>query len=234
MLGSDNILEMSQPSVSSDDKEFGRYNIHGRRGSFILGYDPNAFRIYRCEREKSRPGRNSPAVYRLSSGDKVIYTTKSTSPKQISPIKIFEGAVISKEAPYFLLSDKYHETFELRKGSPTGNSLFLLNQYQLSVQNEPKSINVEIYNPDNNDTVHFSNRKPVLSPNGEWHLDFGDRKSIPSFRNCILVEPLSGVAVIIVRKVDKDMFEIDVAIPVPELFIFAIALSMWFVLPEPK
>lgn len=72
----------------------------------------------------------------------------------------------------------------------------------------------------------FHSRIPVKAASGGWKLPFNGMFVLKSQKNCILLDS-NEYPVIIIKKIQKQILEINTQKPYDEAFLFALAISSW-------
>lgn len=233
-MKSDNMTETDaskkppQKSTSDTDEENHKLDVHPRRPSMMAMEDLPEFITYKCV--KTKPSTFSRTRhFQLTQGEKELYHTKLKSHSQTEPIPVARGNTVHyrNKNPYYILTNKDHEAFSLRKDSPTGNELMLVNFYQIISADEPKNIQVKFTSPPGSVSPRIVSQKPTRNANGEWILDFSDRILLPSLKNAILINEVTKEQVVVVRKTAVDTLELDCLTNIDPLLVFGIAMAMW-------
>jgi hypothetical protein len=93
-------------------------------------------------------------------------------------------------------------------------------------ESRPRMVRFIGYDSDGSEELQLRNMKPQILDNGERGLYFGGKLTIKSAKNAILIDN-AGSAVIGIRKITKDILEIDALSAVSPLQALAAAMSAW-------
>ena len=111
----------------------------------------------------------------------------------------------------FLIFDKDNILIgEIQVIRPGGN-FNLVRKWKIQILNDNKQINL------------FS-KQPEINENGDFELYFGGKMIIPSVKNCILIDDIENFELIGLRKIQKNLLEIDSRSDIKSINLFVIGI----------
>lgn len=162
-----------------------------------------------------------------------LYTTKVKGSQLKEPLPIAKGGEMhyrDREFPGYLLSGNKHTQFSLRTADPFGKEqLSLTFSWHNGSKSVPRDISITFFLKDSLVPEKLANKRPQMTGDGEWQLDFSNRPVIASIRNCIFVHSSNGVEFVVVRKVERDMIEVDAVEIISPMAVFSIVIALFAV-----
>lgn len=166
----------------------------------------------------------------LQHGD-VLYTTKFKGKRPTDPIPIQSGSEMhyrDKEFSGYLHNGNNHSSYSLRIKTQFGKELISIQyNYHNGVKSVPKDIIVSFFIKDSLIPQRLINMPPILTDDGGYELPFYNKMCIPSIKNCVMINEQDQCQFMSVRKVEKNLIEIDAVDMISPLSIFGFVLSLF-------
>lgn len=214
-------------SKNGKSPEVSTYAIHSQEGTHyeFKGCDGIfvSYHFYQSEVGKSLLKKVRNHFQLNINGEKLLHT-KLMNINQTEPIPISYGDEVhySEKNEFYLLPDRGHLTYTLKKGSPDGVCLCTI---IFTSQNEIKRLNVTLHKSYGSISANLNSVIPVKDSNNLWTLDFAGKHAEPNPHNFVLKCNASKRIVLMMRQ-DYNCFLIDSAPELPPEIIFSIALAM--------
>lgn len=155
-------------------------------------------------------------------------STKTRYPK--GKVPIYEGSETT-EFSYYLIVGNSCSMFSLRNKANESEDLMTMSiMNDASLLRLPRRSNVYILEGLGVPPLELASRQPSKSARGNWILNFEKRYVIPSVKNTVLYEKRigerNGSDLLMMRKIGKKAFELDVTGNIPMIAVFAVGLSL--------
>lgn len=191
----------------------------------------NERELYQIIRSKRHTIKGTRITFQILQDSEVLYTTKFKGKRPNAPIPIQSGSEMhyrDNEFAGYLHSGNNHCSYSLRIKNLYGKELisiqFNLHNGQKSI---PKQIVVSFFIKDSLIPQKLVNMPPTLNDDGGYELPFYNKMCIPSIKNCVMINEVDQCHFMSVRKIDKNMIEVDAVEMISPLSIFGFVLSIF-------
>jgi hypothetical protein len=127
---------------------------------------------------------------------------------------------------YQLVPQQGCSTFSLRRADAELARIVISNRSPLLMT--PAHTTVQLFDEIGCPAIGLVSRRPKMSIQGKWELDFGRRFLVRSQKNAVFVQqgPANDAELVAVRKIGTNSFEVDMVQNIPPIAGFAVALSL--------
>ncbi|OHT13074.1 hypothetical protein TRFO_03505 [Tritrichomonas foetus] len=237
------IKNPQQKSDNSDDAIFEAYpnesnspgNMQEIPENTLVDEEPRRFplsesmRTFSVSRKKKSSIKGTSYIYTFSRNDQAILYSKCNSrhPKGKFPITTNPKVSMKSQGEYTLIANNGSRHFDIK--SQNGHVMSFTIDIPTGVVKLPvMKITVDEsfdFTPKN-----LKSKRPTLSRNGFWFLDFHSKFTLTSEKNAIFIEDGpdgENEDLVIVRKIAKNRLEIDVNLAASDIIIFGIGLALF-------
>lgn len=115
--------------------------------------------------------------------------------------------------------------FALRLESKTGEEVLSIRFYPKEPKEAARRLTLSFFAPKEEAPSRLYSRQPTETNNGTIDFDFKGRFHITSVKNAVLFEKKSDPDLFWIRKIDRDVIELQAGFPIDPLCMFAIGLA---------
>lgn len=187
--------------------------------------------LYQIIRNTRHTIKGTRITFQILQNNEILFTTKFKGKRPTNPIPIQSGKEMhyrDKEFAGYLHSGNNHCSYSLRVKTLFGKELISI-QFSLhnGQKNIPKDIVVSFFIKDSLIPQRLINMPPILNDDAGYELPFNNKMCIPSIKNCVMINEADQCQFISIRKVEKNLVEIDAVDMISPLSIFGFVLSLF-------
>ena len=216
--------------TESEKRKFS--SIKKSKRSFpVLPVIKRKYVTYRIVRSTSFSIRGKRIHFQFFNGNTKLFHVKLKALNQEEPIPIGFGNTVhysgSKQAG-MLLSGSDYLSFSLRENGVIGKEIMSVVDTKANKDYKMKrNIEVNLFEQNMNLPKKLVSKNQKISDDDSNSLDFHQRPSISSIRNVILVDETMNNEFIVVRKIDKDIFDVDANNLIDPIIVFGFVLTLF-------
>jgi hypothetical protein len=196
--------------------------------AFSSGPPGPTFKILRCNRKKSTNIRGTRVIFGLTGNGVTLSAKYKNSKSEFIPIVVGEDIHLSaKTWNSVLLHGNQYSAFSLRKESQIGEEIMSLRFTRLEDDVvHPRTLECFFFQTDGLFPRRLESAEPEMLGAGKWSLYLKSDHAISSIRNCRLDDEMHR-HYCYVRKMSRNLLEIEARDCLPDLCLFAIGISSW-------
>lgn len=185
-----------------------------------------SFLKYRCVRDSSTNLRGYRVNFQFFFGDVPIFHAKVKPHSNTNYIGISEGTSSHIKPPHIatILHANSFCDFSFRNGDSFGKEVFSVQfRNDETIKSKPRRLIVHFFGLDDDIPQTLSNEEPSLDDEGRWIIDLHSSQAIGSIKNARMIDEKRH-PYIFIRKIDKDVLEIEAAPTFEEVWLFAMTI----------